>query len=232
MQEGAARDDLDFLGRNAHGASERDGIGRDALGVALGFRVLQVECVAEGLKRDVVGVLEIFHGVAQHLGAGANHFFEALVVVLGFFERLAMIEGALDGVEQLVALKRLEQVVVCAAAHGVDSHADVVNGGDHDDGKIGLEGVNALEQGDAADVVHDDVSEHQVEGVHLENFESVAAVAGLLNGVALALEGGGDHGADGRFVVDNENPRRLTRTCVAFVSRAPRCAHRFYVCQR
>ncbi len=82
MQEGAAGNDLDFLGRNAHGAGQGDGVGGDALGVAFGFGVLEVEGVAERLEGDVVGVLQIFHGVAQHLSAGADHFFEALVVIL------------------------------------------------------------------------------------------------------------------------------------------------------
>ncbi len=106
VQKSAARDDLDFVRRNAHGASQRDGVGGDALGVAFGFGVLRVERVAQGFKRDVVGVLEIFHGVAQHFGAGADHFFKALVVVLGFFKCLAMIEGALDGVQQAARARR------------------------------------------------------------------------------------------------------------------------------
>ena len=59
--------------------------------------------------------------------------------------------------------------------------------------------------------LHHDVSEHQVEGVQLESFESFAAAAGLLDVVALALEGGGDHGAHGSFVVDDENARGLAR---------------------
>ena len=125
-----------------------------------------------------------------------------------------MVEGALDGGEQLLALEGLEEIVVGAAAHGVDGDADVVDGGDHDHGKIGLHGVNALEQRDAVDIVHHDVGEHQIEGVHLESFEGFAAAVGLFHGVALALEGGGDHGAHGHFVVDHENPRRLTRAVI------------------
>ena len=70
------------VGRNAHGARQGDGVSGDALGVAFGFGVLEIQRVAERFERDVVGVLEIFHGVAQHFGAGAHHFFQALVVVL------------------------------------------------------------------------------------------------------------------------------------------------------
>ena len=165
VQESAARDDLDFRRGNAHGAGQRDGVSGDALGVAFGFGVLQVERVAQRLERDVVGVLQIFHGLAQHLGAGAHHLFEVLLVVVALLQRLAMVEGALHGGHQVLALKGLEQIVVGAAAHGVDGHADVVNGRDHDDGKIGLLRMDAVEQGDAVSVLHHDVGEHQVEGV-------------------------------------------------------------------
>jgi hypothetical protein len=92
-----------------------------------------------------------------------------------------------------------------------------VNGGDHDDGKIGLKGVDALEEGDPVEIVHDDVSEHEIEGVHLECFEGIAAVAGLLNRVSVAFESGGNHGADGSFIVNDENTRRLASARVAFV---------------
>jgi hypothetical protein len=86
-----------------------------------------------------------------------------------------VVERPLHGAQQLLALEGLEEIVVGAAAHGVDGHTDVVDGGDHDDGKIGLESVNALEQGDAVDILHHDVGEHQVEGVEFESFEGFAA---------------------------------------------------------
>src|ERR1700722_17516220 len=142
-----------------------------------------------------------------------------------------MIERALHGVQQLLALKRLEEVVVGSATHGVNGYADIVNGGDHDDRQIGLKGVDALEESDAVDVVHHDVSEHKIKGVQLQSVESVAAVGGLLDCVSLALKSGGDHGADGGLVVDDENARGFARTNVAFVSRAHCSAHCLHVCQ-
>ena len=102
-----------------------------------GFSILQVERVPESFESDIVGVFQIFHRLAQHFGAGANHFFKALVIVLGFFKRLAMTEGALNGVQQLLALKRLEEIVVGSAAHGVNGDADVVNCGDPLMGRLG-----------------------------------------------------------------------------------------------
>ena len=93
VQEGAAGNDLDLFRRNAHGARQGNGIGSDALGVAFGLRILEVEGVAQRLEGHVVGVLEILHGVAQHFSAGADHFFEALVVALGFLKGAAVVDA-------------------------------------------------------------------------------------------------------------------------------------------
>ena len=177
--------------------------------MAFGFRVLEVKGIAERLEGHVVGVLQILHGVAQHFSAGADHFFEALVVALGFLKGAAVVDGPLHGAEQLIALEGLEEVVVSAATHGIDGHADVVHGRDHDDGKVGLESVNAFEQGDAVDILHHDVGEHQVEGIEFQSFEGFAAPAGQLDRVSLALERGSDHGAHRGFVVDHKNAHGL-----------------------
>ena len=118
-------------GGNAHGPRQRDGVRGHALGVALGLGVLQVQRVAQRLQRHVVGVFQILHRVAQHLGARPHHLLQALLVVLALFQHLAMLQSPLHRVDQVFALERLEQVVVGAAAHGVDGHADVVDGRDH-----------------------------------------------------------------------------------------------------
>ena len=81
--------------------------------------------------------------------------------------------------------------------------------GDHDDGKIGLQRVDPLQQRDAIHILHHDVGEHQVEGIQLQSFECFAAAAGQFDGITLAFQRGSHHGAHGRFVVDHENSRRL-----------------------
>ena len=131
MQKRAARDDLDLGRRNAHGARQGDGVSGYALGVAFSLGVLQVERVAQRFERHVVGVLQVFHRLAQHLGARPHHLLQVLLVVVALLQGLAVVERALHGGDQVFALEGLEQVVVGAAAHGVDGHADVVNGGDH-----------------------------------------------------------------------------------------------------
>ena len=139
--------------------------------MAFGFRVLEIKSVPQSFKGDVVGVFQILHGVAQHLGPGADHLLEALLVVVALFKNLAVPERSLDSADEMVTLKRLEQVVVGSAAHGVNGDADVVDGDDHDHGKVGLLRVQLLKQSNAVEILHDNVSEHQIVGVRLERFK-------------------------------------------------------------
>jgi hypothetical protein len=61
----------------------------------------------------------------------------------------------------------------------------------------------------AVDILHDDVSEHQVEVVKLESFEGLTGSAGHLDGKSPALEGGGNHGPHGGLIVNNKNAHQL-----------------------
>ena len=97
-----------------------------------------------------------------------------------------MVQRALHRADQVLALEGLEQIVVSAAAHGVDGHADVVDGGHHDHGKLRLLRVNALQQRNAVAVLHHNVGEHQVEGVvfqGLKRFAPLEATARRIRGV-------------------------------------------------
>jgi hypothetical protein len=49
--------------------------------------------------------------------------------------------------------------------------------------------MNAVEQGDAVAILHDDVGQDEIECIAFEDLESLAAAAGELNVVALPLEG-------------------------------------------
>ncbi len=128
-----------------------------------------------------------------------------------------MIEGALNGaVQQLLALKRLKEIVVGSATHGINGDADVVNGGDHDDGKIGLKSVDALEESDWSTTSFITMSVRTRLKVFSseEHRERTAAVGGLLDcGIPGAQERQRNHGADGGLVVDDENARVCAHEC-------------------
>jgi hypothetical protein len=57
----------------------------------------------------------------------------------------------------MLTLEGLEQIVVCAAAHAVDGHADVVHGRHHDHGKLRLLRMYAVQQGNAVSIQHHNV---------------------------------------------------------------------------
>ena len=140
--------------------------------MALGLRILEIERIAQSFQGDVVGVLQVFHGLAQHLRPGPYHLFQILLVVVALLQGLAVIKRAYHRGQQVLALKGFEQVIVCPPAHGVDGHADVMDGGHHDHGQMGLLATNAVQQNDAVAVLHHDIGQYQVEGVALENLKS------------------------------------------------------------
>jgi hypothetical protein len=77
VQESATGNDTHPVVRQVHGTRNGDGEGGNSLGVAFGLGILQIECIAERLQRDVVralefghGTFQLSHGSLQQLGAG------------------------------------------------------------------------------------------------------------------------------------------------------------------
>ena len=134
----AARNHFDLGRRNAHRPRQRDCVSRNALGVALRLGVLQVKRIAQCLERHIVRVLKVFHRLAQHLGSRPYHLLKVLLVGAAFLQSLAVFKRALYRGHQVFALERFEKVVVCAATHRIDRHADIVNGRNHDDRQLGF----------------------------------------------------------------------------------------------
>ena len=168
VQKSAARNHLDLGRRDAHRPRQRDGVSGHALGVAFRLGILQVKRVAQCLKRHVVGVLQVFHRLAQHLGARPHHLLQILLVGVALLQRLPMLKRALHRGHQVFALKGLEKVVVSAAAHRVDRHADVVNGRNHDYRQIGILRMNALQQREPVALLHHDIGQNQLKSVLID----------------------------------------------------------------
>lgn len=117
-----------------------------------------------------------------------------------------MFESAADGGQKLLALKRLEEVVVGAIAQGLKGDLNVVDSRDHDDGQVGVAALGALEQGDAIHFRHHEVGEDEVEFVAgLKDLESFYAAASLTSLEVSAAEHGSDNLTDCVFIVNNED---------------------------
>src|SRR2546425_11063098 len=65
MEERGAREDGQGIGRNADSLGNGDRKCSDALAVAFGFRVAEVERAAQGLKRIIIGLLKLRQGAAE-----------------------------------------------------------------------------------------------------------------------------------------------------------------------
>ena len=113
----------------------------------------------------------------------------------------------------MLALEGLEQIVVGAAAHGVDGHADVVNGGHHDHGKLRLLRVDAVQQGNAVAILHHNVGQNQVKGVPFQDLQRFVTAGGQLHIISLAFQRGADHRPDVVLVIHDQNPRRPAQSC-------------------
>jgi len=155
-------------------ARASDGVSGYTLGVTFRLRVLEIEGVAQSLQCYVVGVLQIFHGLTQHFGSGANYLFKILLVGVILLESLAVIESALYCGDQVFTLEGLEQIVVSAATHRVDGHADVVDRRDHDDRQVRALHMDTLQQRKAIALLHHDVGQDQFEGLVLESIKGFA----------------------------------------------------------
>ena len=100
VQEGAAGDDLDLRRADSHGAGQSDGVRGYTLGMPFGLGIFQIQGVAQRLQRHVVGVFQVFHRLAQHLGASAHDLLQVLLIVVAILKGLTMVQCALHGVDQ------------------------------------------------------------------------------------------------------------------------------------
>ena len=132
--------------------------------MAFGLLIAEVESVSHGFEGDVVATLELVHGFAQAAGAGGDHVFEIVEVEILLLSEAAVFDCARDDAFKLGALEGFEEIVNGAAAEGVGGDVDVVDGGEHDDGEVGVVSGELIEEADAVGAGHHDVGEDEVVG--------------------------------------------------------------------
>jgi hypothetical protein len=116
-----------------------------------------------------------------------------------------LLDAALDDVDHLVELERLEHVVVRAALHRVDRGLDRAEAG-HDHGERARRGLaDLVEQRDAAHARHLEVADDHVVVALPELGERARAVLGGADVVALHPEEIREHVADHLLVVNDED---------------------------
>jgi hypothetical protein len=195
---------------------------------AIVYAVTRFECpsVSESFKSSVIGVFQVFHRLAQHLRARANHLFQVLLVVVAVLQGLPMIERPLYRRHQVLALKGLQQVVIGATAHRIDCHADIMNRADHHHRQLRLVRVNALQQRNPVPILHHNVGQDQVKWPLSQHLYSLRAADRKLHIVPLALQRRADHRSNRSLVVDDQYARGSACPHVSMIVRAGWRRHR------
>ena len=76
VQESAARNDPNAFRGNTHSPGNSDSKGRYTFGMAFSFGILKVQRVAQSFQSDVIGALQIGHGLSQLFGARRHQRFQ------------------------------------------------------------------------------------------------------------------------------------------------------------
>ena len=121
--------------------------------------------------------------------------------------QLGGLERAQRHQQQPVGLEGLLDVVVGAALDGGDGGLDVAVAGDDDDRQIGvrlLDDVEHLQAVEAA-ALQPDVQDDELRAALLHRFQGFVGIAGETRAVTVVLQEAGDHLADVRFVVDDQD---------------------------
>ncbi len=160
------------------GAGKFQGVTADALRVACGFVVAEVDRRAEGLQRVFITALDLVQSFAELDGAGGNHFFEMLAVVFDLPFEAALMKGALQAGQDGVFMKRLDQIVVGTGTHGLNAHIDVVHAGGDQEGDVRIGPANFGEEFEATDTGHLEIGNYSIESLGSQSRKSLCAVTG------------------------------------------------------
>ena len=119
--------------------------------------------------------------------------------------QLARLQRLGDDLAHLVLVEGLGDEVERAALERLDGGVDRAVRGDEDDGKLGLDLERALEERHAVDLRHLEIGDDEVDVVLAEEMQTLLAVLGGQDVVAVARELRGEDLPQVRLVVDDED---------------------------
>jgi len=142
----------------------------------------------------LLGLLEL----ARELGGAGDE-------LLAILDQLALLEGALDDVEELLRGVGLRDEMEGAKLDGLDGVAEGVLGGDDDDEDVRvalLDGAEGLETGGVREA---EVEEDEIGAGFPDQCEAGTGGAGELHVIAIPLEQGLQRQEDRTLIVDDYN---------------------------
>ena len=154
-------DVLDVLVGKAHFIRDGGGEVGDAGRVAAEKRVLGLEGVHQGLERRDGDPLQLVPFSLEFGGAGGDFFLQPLVQMAVLEQGFAALERPLDGAAQIRQLNGFGEIVHGAPLHAQRGRGGVDEGGQHEDGEVGLDLEGLGDQIHAARAGHADVAQHE-----------------------------------------------------------------------
>src|SRR3989441_8570052 len=132
----------------------------------------------EGLYTGAVPVVRLngSAGPQKALRALPADLLEALVVLTTLDEKLATLQRALGGDQELVHVDRLHDDVAGAELQAGDRRLHVGGAGQHDHGDVVVDRPHLLEVLDTPDARHLEVGHHERRTARLERLHALAAV--------------------------------------------------------
>ena len=133
------------------------------------------QCVAQRLKGDVVRPLQLSHcplavgqrtfqvrhGSVEKVGPGLDEGFQFVLVCEILQLQPALFQSPGHNRQELLALERLQEVVVGTHTNGFERHRNIVNPRDHNDGYLGVIAMGIFQQGEPVASGHEQVAEDQ-----------------------------------------------------------------------
>jgi hypothetical protein len=194
------RSDTSRVGSFDQLLGEAAAVGGHALQVLARAVVARLGELGQGEQRDVAGLADL-DGLLEH------HALEVDLVLLVLDDEPGAFQGALDRVEEIVGIERLDDVVVGPFAQALAHGFQGLEAGHHDDLDVGVELLEALEQLDAGEPGHLDVGQHEGGPGHLGGqSHGLDRIARLQDFIGEAREMGPQEPANTRLVVDDDDP--------------------------
>ena len=116
------------------------------------------------------------------------------------------LERLLNEQDHLIEIEGLVRVVVGPLLHDLDRRVDACVGGQQDDERVGIVGLDLLEQRETVGIGQFVVEQHEVDRIP-ESLEGLATVCRFDHPIALLGEPFGERPSDQGFVVDDQNAR-------------------------
>ncbi len=130
--------------------------------MAFCFCILQVQGAAERFQRVVVRLLELRNRHSELLRPFVHLLLQVQLVALVFQHQPPVLQRPPDSQEELVFLKRLQDVVISAAPDSLERGGNIMDCGHHDHGHLWIMASEPVKQLDAIHFRHDHVAQYKV----------------------------------------------------------------------